>query len=161
MDFSKAVEASQNLPPIPEELEKALPDIFSKGGPGGVGTRIETDEPGKIRGAIQYDFEYHCRRFMIGEKELGVDFDNRQTQVESVDESEDLTDIMNKNLRGEATIINKSETFLKNGTVVVWLEWAVPKQAPPKEKRNYLTVEELKAPGLPSEEDSPGSQESQ
>lgn len=157
MSFSKAVSEAQEMPPVPDELEKLLPDVFYGNEQSSLGTRVETDTPGKIKGSVQYDLEYFCERLMMGEKELGVDFDNKQTQVESVDDSARLKQIMDKQLNGEAVIINKSETFLKNGTVVIWVEWAQPKDAASKKDRSFLTEEELRSPELPSEEDSPGA----
>jgi hypothetical protein len=149
-DFMKAVEAAQQLPEAPDS-NSPIPDLLR-------GTNFEqtirTIAPGtenKITGATEYNFNYQCARLQIGKELAG--FVDGQAQFNDIDESNRLQEIMNKSLSGEAIISKKTETFLKDGTVVIWLEWLEPKEPPPKKDRGYLTTAELFAPELPSDEE--------
>jgi hypothetical protein len=131
------------MPKALEDLEDKLPDIFNTKATKDLVTRIEGNTPGKIPGAAKYDFNYHCKRFMIGQRVTG--FDHGAPMYEDIDDSADLQEVMDKNLKGEAIIFKKMETFLKDGTVMVWVEYGVPKEMVAK-KDGVLSLVELLSP---------------
>lgn len=148
-DFIKALQNSQTLPELPGN-EPAVPDPFK-------GINVETlvksvasGAEGKIPGASEYAFEYRCARLSIGKEMTG--FVDGQATFDEIDESDRLKEIMDKSLAGESVITKKTETFLKDGTIVVWLEWLEPKKPQPKKDRDYLTTSELHSPELEPED---------
>jgi hypothetical protein len=60
---------------------------------------------------------------------------------------------MDKSLSGKAVIHKKIETFLKDGSVVIWVEWMEvdPNKRKPKKDRSYLSSDELLTPVHSSE----------
>ena len=146
-DFSKAVEGAQRMPQAIEELEGKLPDLFGSKAAQDIASRVEGDMEGKIPGAAQYDFDYNCKRFMMGQHVVA--FERGNPIYEDIDESEELQKIMDMNLKAEAIIFKKMETFLKDGTVIIWIEYGIPKTAA-KKKTGVLSIAELLSP-KPSE----------
>jgi hypothetical protein len=146
-DFTKALEEAQKLPELPDELENNLPDIL-KGNSElpNVVTRVESSTQGEIPGSTKWDFDYNCARLIIGQQLTGLV--NNQPIYEDHDDSDRLKEIMDLHLAAKAIIFKKEETFLKDGTVIVWLEWGLPKPPMPKEERDFLTQAELMSPEL-------------
>jgi hypothetical protein len=142
--FTKALSDAQELPEPPEGASH-IPDLLA-GNPGQNRPvrQIGTDETGKIAGAKEFNFEFFCARLTMGH--AVIDHQNGHEVTEERDDSERLTVIMNKELRGEAVVVKRDNTFLKDGTVIVWIEWMEPKKAPSRIDRNYLTRDELLDP---------------
>jgi hypothetical protein len=142
-DFIKALQQSQTLPDLPSN-EAAIPDPFKGSNVEALVKAVTAGTAGKIPGAAEYAFEYKCARLTIGKEMSG--FIDGQATFDDIDESQRLKEIMDMSLSGETVITKKTETFLKDGTVVLWIEWLEPKAAPPKKDREYLTVSELLVP---------------
>jgi len=143
--FAAAVEESQAVPDAPEVPGLSTPDLLSgaMGQLGSVNTGEEEDKE-SIPGMTNYDMNYHSARLTIGQKMTG--FVDGHAEFEDLDESDDLEDIMNKTLNGKAMLFKKDHSFLKDGTIIVWLEWGEYSNSPKKENREYLTTEELTSP---------------
>lgn len=156
-DFTKAIADSQQMPELPEEFANQVPDLLSGAQRNPLYETIPQDAQGKVPGAKQYNFTYRCARLIIGKVEVG--FDKGTAEYEDQDDSDRLKEIMDMQLSGEAIISKKTETFLKDGTVVIWLEWMEPKKIPPKKDRNYLTTEELMSPESPEDSSSDDSED--
>jgi len=139
-DFAKALEAAQQLPDLDDVEGGRIPDMFATAT--GV-SRTSASNPNAVAGAATLPFTYNCERLVVGKVTMG--YCNGNEEFEEQDDSDRLAAIMNMNLRGEAVISNKTETFLKDGTVVIWLEWLTPKKQFPS-KRNWLTADELLSP---------------
>lgn len=156
MEFSKAIEKAQKLPNLPEEMESDLPD-FLKQDPVTIAQRAH-GEGGTFPGATKYDASYHCERLMIGQ--VVESYDKGSPLFRDVDDGERLKEIMDLSLSGKAVILKKAENILKDGTVVVWVEWAVPAKEN-HDNRGFLTEAELRSPtskrGAAAAEDSDGS----
>ena len=152
-DFSKAVEDAQRLPGIPEDLEHNLPDPFKSAMEAvQLVQRVQEGATDQIPLAAEYAYTYHCKRLTIGQ--VLRDFHNGQPVYEDVDESDALIEIMNKQLSAKAIIFKKETTFLKDGTVVIWVEWGEPIQRSKKDS-STLSIEELLSPeSSPSDENS-------
>lgn len=149
-DFIKALQEAQQLPEAPDN-QSPIPDLL-KGTDFTQAVRTVTPgTPGKVDNATVYDFEYKCARLQIGKEISG--FVDGQAEFNDIDESDRLKEIMDMSLSGEAVISKKTETFLKDGTVVIWIEWLEPKTTLPKENRGYLTTPELLAPELSSDDE--------
>lgn len=142
-DFIKALQTAQTLPELPSN-EPSIPDPFKGSDVEALVRAITPGTPGKVAGATEYAFEYKCARLTIGKEISG--FVDGQASFDDVDESQRLKEIMDMSLSGETIISKKTETFLKDGTVVVWIEWLEPKTAVPKKDRQYLTASELLTP---------------
>lgn len=153
-DFSKALRAAQEMPELPEELARMIPDLLAgDAGQQNLLRRIGANEPGKVPGAKEFNFEFQCARLVIGYRI--ADYQNGFPITEEHDDSDKLKEIMDKSLKGEAVIHKRESTFLKDGSVVVWLEWMEMRAIPPKENRDYLTMSELldPTPSKPSPRD--------
>jgi hypothetical protein len=147
-DFMKALEEAQKLPDLTDN-ESPIPDLL-KGADFDKAVRtVAPGTPGKVTGAAEFSFTYKCARLQIG-KEL-VGFVDGQAQFDDIDESERLKEIMDMSLSGEAIISKKTETFLKDGTVIIWLEWLEPKAPAAKKDREFLTIPELLSPNRKSD----------
>lgn len=146
MDFNKAIQQSQKLPELPEDMERDLPD-FLKQEPVSVARRAH-GEAGTFPGATKYDATYNCDRLMIGQ--VVEAYEKGNPIFRDVDDSDRLREIMDSSLQGKAVILKKQENILKDGTVVVWIEWAEHKQAAPPADREYLTETELRTPSTPT-----------
>jgi hypothetical protein len=154
-DFSKALRAAQEMPELPEELARMVPDLLAgDSGQQNLMRRIGLDEPGKVPGGKEFNFEFQCARLVIGYRI--ADYQNGFPIMEDHDDSDRLKEIMDKSLKGEAVIHKRESTFLKDGSVIVWLEWMEMKAVPPKENRDYLTMSELldPTPTKPAPEDA-------
>lgn len=144
-DFLSALHKAQELPDAPEAVAKQVPDLLAgSDGQQRLVRRIGADEEGKVAGGKEFSFEFQCARLTVGNVTSG--FSNGQPVLDELDESDRLKEIMDKSLRGEAIINKKETTFLKDGTVVIWVEWMEPKTLPPKSERDYLTTAELLDP---------------
>lgn len=145
-EFADAIERSQAIPEAPELPGITSPDLLSASmGRVNMGEQIkEGDETGGVPGTMNYDLEYHSARLTIGQKMTG--FVDGHAEFEDLDESVRLQDIMNKTLNGKAVLFKKDHSFLKDGTVIVWVEWGEYKAPMPKEKREFFTTEELTSP---------------
>ncbi len=143
-DFTKALQSSQAMPELPDELTGAVPDIFAGAAAPTLVTKYEPDVEGKVPGGKEYHFDYNCTRLMIGQIQTG--FSKGTAEYTKMDDSERLKEIMDMHLRGEAIVHNKQETFLKDGTVVIWLEWLLPRKPTPKKDRDWMTLAELTSP---------------
>jgi hypothetical protein len=152
-DFAKAIEESQGIPEAPDLPSIGSPDLLSASmGKLNMGEKVkEGDETGGIPGMMNYDLEYHSARLTIGQKMVG--FVDGHAEFVDLDESERLQEIMNLALSGKALLLKRDHSFLKDGTVIVWLEWGVYKTPPPKKDREYFTTEELRSPEYENSED--------
>jgi hypothetical protein len=143
IDFLKSIENAHKLP---EDGSSPIPDVFSN--PQfheRLVDKVPAGTEDAIAGATRYNFEFRCARLVIGKEQ--VDFANGQAIYESSDDSERLSEIMNDSLLGRAIINKRLETFLKDGTIVLWLEWLVPIIPPIGAKKgDVLTTEELLSP---------------
>lgn len=150
-DFAKAIENAQRLPELPSEVEENVIDPFKGEDPLKLVSRVLTNDAGQIPNAVEYEYTYRCARLLIGQIMTGSE--NGMPSFDDVDDSDRLTEIMNKSLQAKAIIFKKETTFLKDGTVVIWLEWGEPKT--PKKVAHTLSIAELMSPELPeSGEDS-------
>ena len=109
----------------------------------------EESAPGQIPGVPGYALEYHAKRFLMGRQLESIDQNSKI--FSDVDQSDELKEVMDLCLAGKAVILKRLETFLQDGSVVVWFEWGVYKEtAPvPPEEREYFTEKELLAPDDP------------
>lgn len=157
-DFSKAIETAQKLPEVPEELEGALPDVFKSntGAPAMSARVVETDGT-QIPNGAQHSYEYHCARLIIGQVQDG--FDHGGPTFVDQDDSAELNDIMDKSFQAKAIVLKKQESFLKDGTVVIWVEWAEPKIPEPKQE-GLLGLKQLLSPESNKSNDSEDSEDS-
>jgi len=150
-DFMKALQEAQTLPEAPDH-NSPIPDLLKGDNFAQTVRTVMPGTPGKVPNATEYDFVYKCARLQIGKEITG--FTDGQAEFCDVDDSDRLQEIMNMSLAGEAVISKKIETFLKDGTVVIFVEWMEPKLRPPKKDREYLTSSELIAPELPLSDES-------
>lgn len=144
-EFIKALISAQEMPEMPSEVAARIPDLL--GGDSGQQNlirKIAVDDSRGIPGAKQLDFTFQCARLRVGVEQTG--FSNGQAEMTDIDESARLKEIMDMSLRGEAIINKRETTFLKDGTVVIWVEWMEQKKTPPRKNRGYLTVDELLSP---------------
>jgi len=154
-DFMQALEQAQKLPDLSEN-ESPIPDLLRGADLDKAVRTIAPGTNGKVTGATEYSFEYRCARLQIGKELSG--FENGQATFEEINESDRLKEIMDMSLAGEAVISKKTETFLKDGTVVIWLEWLEPKTPVAKKDRGFMTTAELLAPEkLPDDTDESGN----
>lgn len=148
-DFMQALEQAQKLPDLSEN-ESPIPDLLRGVDLEKAVRTIAPGTQGKVTGATEYSFEYRCARLQIGKELIG--FENGQAQFSDIDESDRLKEIMDMSLSGEAVVTKKTETFLKDGTVIIWLEWLEPKTPVAKKDRGFMTTAELLAPEMPSDD---------
>jgi hypothetical protein len=151
-DFAKAVENAQKLPELPEDEDWRIPNAFKGEDPLKLVSRVITHDADQVPGGVNYDYKYNCARLLIGQILSGSE--NGMPTFDDVDDSARLTEIMNKSLQAKAIIFKKETTFLKDGTVVIWLEWGEPTPQT-KNVNNVLSINELMSPEPPDEsEDS-------
>jgi len=144
-EFIKALWDSQDMPELPESVAKQIPDLLAgESGQQRLVRKVGNDEAGKIPGAKDFNFEFQCARLIIGN--VVVDRQNGHEVTAEQDDSDRLKEIMDRSMRGEALISKKETTFLKDGTVVVWVEWMEPTKTLSKEARGFMTIEELLDP---------------
>jgi hypothetical protein len=141
-DFIKALQYAQTLPDIASN-EKTVPDLLKGSEFESLVKSVAPGTAGKIANATEYSFEYQSARLTIGKEMTAMD--HGTAIFEDIDESERLKDIMDRSLSGEVVVVKKTETFLKDGTVVIWLEWMQPK-AGSKKDHSFLTTSELLVP---------------
>lgn len=146
LDFLKSIENAHKLPET-QDTNNPVPDIFASEAVQRLVDTTRTNEEGIIPGIAKYDFVFQSARLQIGKEQ--VDFVGGAPVYEMRDDSERLKAIMDMSLSGRAIINKKTENILKDGTVIIWIEWLEPKTAlvPPK-KREYLTTEELLSPEI-------------
>lgn len=142
VDFSKTIENSQRLPELPDDMEADVPS-FLKQDPVTIARRARGEE-GTFPGATKYPATYHCERLMIGQ--VVEAYERGNPVFKDIDESDRLKEIMDLSLQGRALVMKKVENILKDGTVVVWVEWAEHKPERDKKDRNFLTETELRTP---------------
>lgn len=130
------------MPSLPEEMENDLPDFLKQDAV--TVARRAHGEDGTFPGATKYEATYNCERLLIGQ--VIEAYDRGNPIFRDVDDSDRLKEIMDMSLAGEAVILKKAENILKDGTVVVWVEWAEPTKPTPPEERGYLTEKELRTP---------------
>lgn len=144
-DFIKTLISSQELPELPDEVSGRIPDLLAGDeGQQRLVSRILPGAKGQIEGAKEYGFTFHSERLIIGKVSDG--YDQGREMFTEVDNSEKLKEIMDMHLQGKALIHNKKETFLKDGTVVIWIEWLEAKKETPRTERGFLSTEELLSP---------------
>jgi len=104
--------------------------------------------PSPFKDVASYPVEYHCQRFIMGNT---MDFDGEGRKVSTpTDDEAKLAEIMQMKWEGKALISNRLDTFLQDGTVVVWLEWLTPKEAKAEPRPPHArTVGELLDPRVP------------
>ncbi len=153
LDFLKSIE---NAHKVPENAgtDSPIPDIFKNPEVQRLVSTTTSSDDGAIQGIAKYDFVFQSARLQIGKEQ--VDFIGGQPIYENRDDSGRLKTIMDLSLAGRAIINKKTETILKDGTVIVWLEWLEPKgfyrdQAKAK-KEGILTTEELLSPDVLTED---------
>lgn len=101
-----------------------------------------------FRDVPSYAVEYHCQRFVMGNT-VSMGDDGRKEFIPT-DDDEELAKIMRLKWDGKAMIINRLDTFLQDGTVVVWLEWLTPKEKKEDPRPAHArTVGELMNPKVP------------
>ena len=142
-DFIKALQHSQTLPDLAGN-EPSIPDLFKGTDFENLARSVAPGTPGKIPNATEFAFEYQSARLTIGKEMTGMD--NGMPLYDDVDESERLKEVMDRSLSGEVVIVKKTETFLKDGTVIIWLEWMQPKDTGAKKANPFLTTSELLTP---------------
>lgn len=99
-------------------------------------------------GAAKWDMVYRCQRFYIG-RELQEVLEGGAKVFSDRDESELYEEVMRRVVAGEAMVIQRSQTILGDGSVVIWLEWSERKERPPlppPTEREHLTFDELLSP---------------
>ena len=150
MDFLKSIENAHKVPDVTREGVGGIPDGFASffSGPQAI-ERVEDGATDAVAGATRYNFKFRCARLVIGKEQ--VDFSNGEAIYESHDDSERLSEIMNASLEGRVVINKKLESFLKDGTMVIWVEWLEPLDLGPK-KTDALTLEQLLSPDPLSDE---------
>lgn len=152
-DFAKALENAQKKP---EDWTQGVmpPNLFNAGysAEDFVKEVDSTEEPESIPGAIKYEMEYHCKRLVIGQITTG--WSEQGEMKEDQDDSKELVQIMNTILAGKALLLKKLENVLKDGTVIVWIEWGTNSSsgAPTPPNKNALTIDELMRPSLNPDE---------
>lgn len=105
-------------------------------------------QPSPFAALPKYPFEYHCQRFVMGNT-MSMDSEGRKEFIPT-DDDEKLAEVMQLKWEGKAIITNRLDTFLQDGTVVVWLEWVSEKAAPAKTRPDTArTVAELLDPRVP------------
>lgn len=141
MDFAKAIENAQRLPSGSETVPR---DFFEPDGTPVRHVAQVADSPSAVPGAAKYHLKYHAQRFYMGRELTEVTEDGAKIYQDR-DESENLQDVMNMVLSGEAVIIDRIQQILSDGSVVVFMEWTT-KLVAPQAERNYATKEELMSP---------------
>jgi hypothetical protein len=104
--------------------------------------------------APKYPVNYHCQRFVIGQT-MTFNAEGKK-EYEPTNDDDELTRIMQLRYDGGVAVINRLDTFLQDGTVVVWLEWLTPKESPSKAEArpaHARTVGELLDPRVPPASD--------
>jgi hypothetical protein len=145
-DFSKALQDAQGLPELPDELSAQVPDILAQHGAQVPGVRrVAPNAPGKVPGGTEFDFEFYSARLIFGTEIVG--YSNGNPDTTDRDDAERYKEIMDKILRAEAVLQRKTETFLKDGTFVLFIEWLEPKTR--SKEGDTLTYEELLSPETP------------
>ena len=144
MDFAKAIEDAQRLPETPDDVENSAPDPFKGMDPITLVSRVMSGDSGQIPNAAEYNYKYHCTRLLIGQIMRG--YENGMPIYEDIDEGAELREIMNKSLQAKAIIFKKETTFLKDGSVAIWLEWGEPEMAPKIKGPQVLSLTELMSP---------------
>lgn len=106
------------------------------------------EQPTPFTSVPRYPVEYHCQRFVMGNT-LGFDDSGKKT-FEPSDDDAHLSRIMQLKWEGKAVIVNRLDTFLQDGTVVVWLEWVTPKEIKAEPRPDTArTIGELLDPRVP------------
>lgn len=107
-------------------------------------------EESPFKGMKKYPVEYHARRFVIGNV-VGVDSEGKKTLDDAGDtDRAELEAIIQARYTGEVIIDRREQTFLQDGTVIVWLEWLTPKAPPAVERPPHArTAAELLDPRVP------------
>jgi hypothetical protein len=144
-DFVKALESAQTLPEASDNASP-IPDLLQGNVVNNLVRTVTSSDSDKIPGTSEYNLNFHCARLTIGK--IQVDFQQGQAIYEDIDDSERLKEIMDKSLSGAAIVSKKIETFLKDGTIVIWLEWLERNAKPivPKKERDYMMTDELLTP---------------
>lgn len=95
-----------------------------------------------------FPFEYHCKRFVMGFIREESD-EGEKLSIPTSDDDE-LRKVMQLQWDKKGFIYKRLETFLQDGTVVIWVEWGVPKAATPLERPPHArSVAELLDPRVP------------
>lgn len=139
MDFAKIIDTAQKAPdgtykPFdPFAAATAEPALVS-----------EVKTPEQLPGSVKLNMVFRSQRFFIG-RELEA-IDGQMKIFRDRDETAELEAVMNKVFAGEAMIVNRKETFLQDGSVVIWLEWGEKPEKMIREARAHLTEAELRSP---------------
>jgi len=142
-DFLKSIENAHRAPDTSRDDDSTIPNIFSHQRTKQLASKVIEGVDGQIPGVTQYDFTFHCARLIMGKTQ--IDFQNGQAIYEDKDDGERLKEIMDQSLAGKSVINKKETTFLKDGTVVLWIEWLERKE-PEQEDNPFLTEEQLRSP---------------
>mgnify|MGYP001351467815 CR=1 FL=1 len=158
-EFAKSIEDAQRLPDRPDDVDGGLPNPFLGTDPMDLVSRVLTRDPDQIPNGVNYDYTYKCARLLIGQVLSGSN--NGMPTYDDVDDSDRLTEIMNKTLQAKAVLFKKETSFLKDGTIVIWLEWGEP-QTLKKAASKVLSIAELMSPESPqvgddSEDEKPNN----
>lgn len=144
-DFAKAVLESQTRPP---GMDSVAFDPFAPPAPEAPPLVTTATGEGAFPGATKWDMVYRCRRFYMG-REVQEVLEGGAKLYADRDESEEYEGVMKLVVAGEALVVQRSQTILGDGSVVIWLEWTerkAPPPQPPRAEREHLTLDELMTP---------------
>jgi len=153
VDFFKSIENAHKIPEIPSS-DNPIPDIFASPELRKLVDAVPHGTEDAIPGIAKYDFTFHSARLVMGREQ--TDYQNGQAIYEEKDDALRLKEIMDMSLCGKAIINKRLESFLKDGTVVIWIEWLEPSPRMPltDKKEQGLTTEELLSPEILTTRDS-------
>ena len=89
----------------------------------------EAEQEKKLPNANNYDLEFFCERFIIGNEIVGSN-DAGFPMYEPRDDSEKYKKIVDGSLAGSIVVFDRKTTFLKDGTTVIWVEWGERPEKP-------------------------------
>ena len=128
--FKKAVEDASQTPRHPDD-ESGDGNIFDWSG--GVPSAVQqfhqqiddkiAEKQRLIPKASKYDLKTHCKRLFIGNVTVGSNPDGFPI-YEPRDDSDEYEAIMQEVAEAKALLFENKTTFLKDGSVVIWIVWA-------------------------------------
>lgn len=147
MDFVKALDQAQQLPTA-EDRPRSLYDGATAASSDPYVQVPPPRVPGQVPGMPVYHYAYHAKRYVFGKQLDGISPEGRKEFTDCNDEAA-FVETMELILSGKALQTKRLETFLGDGTMVIWLEWATPKDKAPSGGR--MTYEQLVDPRHPAD----------